>query len=135
MVNTLTLNSNEQMSAIIKILIVDDEPDICYFLSRTLTKRGFSTTFSHTLSEAEKQLQISKPDILLLDNHLPDGKGVDFVNKINLKYPEIKIVMITAHDTPQDRSKAYSNGIKFFLSKPFTIAEINQVVDRLLINK
>jgi DNA-binding response OmpR family regulator len=135
MVNTLTLNSNEQMSAIIKILIVDDEPDICYFLSRTLSKRGFSTTFSHTLAEAEKQLQISRPNILLLDNHLPDGKGVDFVNKINNKYPELKIVMITAHDTPQDRSKAYNNGISFFLSKPFTIAEINQVVDLLLLNK
>jgi DNA-binding response OmpR family regulator len=135
MVNTLTLNSNEYMSAIIKILIVDDEPDICYFLSRTLTKRGFSTTFSHTLAEAEKQLQTSRPDILLLDNHLPDGKGVDFVNKINNKYPGLKIVMITAHDTPQDRSKAYNNGISFFLSKPFTTAEINQVVDLLLINK
>jgi DNA-binding response OmpR family regulator len=130
MTNLLTLNKpTANMSSIIKILIVDDEPDICYFLSRNLTKRGFVTAFSHTLAEAEKQLEISEPNILLLDNHLPDGRGIDFVSKINDKYPDLKIVMITSHDLPHDRAKAYSNGIDFFLAKPFTIGEINQVVD------
>ena len=120
------------MSTLKKILIVDDEEDICYFLSRNLSKRGFMTTISYTLAEAEKQLDITKPDILLLDNHLPDGRGIDFVNKINYKYPDLKIIMITAHDSPEDRSKAYSNGIKYFLSKPFSIATINQVVDLVI---
>lgn len=123
--------SKDTMSSVIKVLIVDDEPDICYFLSRNLSKRGFITAFSHTLAEAELQLEISKPDILLLDNYLPDGRGIDFARKINHKYTDLKIVMITAHDIPQDRSQAYNNGIDFFLSKPFTLAEINQVVDFL----
>ncbi|MEI9910394.1 MAG: response regulator [Bacteroidota bacterium] len=117
------------MSSVIKVLIVDDEPDICYFLSRNLSKRGFITASSNTLAAAEKQLEMSTPDILLLDNHLPDGRGMDFAAKINDKYPELKIVMITSHDLPPDRAKAYSNGIDFFLAKPFTIDEINQVVD------
>jgi two-component system, OmpR family, response regulator len=130
MTNFLTLTKPiATMSSVIKILIVDDEPDICYFLSRNLSKRGFITASSNTLAGAEKQLQMSKPDILLLDNHLPDGRGIDFVGKINEKYPDLKIVMITSHDLPHDRAKAYSNGIDFFLAKPFTIDEINQVVD------
>ena len=120
------------MSAVIKILIVDDEPDICYFLSRNLTKRGFNTTISHSLGEAEKQLQMTKPDILLLDNHLPDGKGIYLLPRIHSRYPDMKTIMITAHDSPQDRLKAYGNGIDYFLSKPFTITEVNQVVDLLL---
>lgn len=115
-----------------KILIVDDEEDICYFLGRNLSKRGFATTSSYTLAEAEKQLKITQPDILLLDNHLPDGRGIDFAKKINAQYPDLKIIMITAHDSPEDRSKAYSNGIQYFLSKPFSIATINQVVDLVL---
>ncbi len=115
-----------------KILIVDDEEDICYFLSRSLSKRGFLTTTSYSLAEAEKQLAIATPDILLLDNHLPDGKGIDFVGKINSKYPDLKTIMITAHDSPEDRSMAYKNGIQFFLSKPFSIATINQVVDLVI---
>lgn len=122
-------NSNVIMSPILKILIVDDEEDICYFLSRNLTRRGYITSISHSLAEAQLQLDRSKPDILLLDNHLPDGKGIDFVKKVNYKYPDLKIVMITAHDDPEDRSKAYNNGVKYFLSKPFSITTINQVVD------
>lgn len=122
-------NSEEIMASMKKILIVDDEEDICYFISRNLSKRGFITTSSHSLADAQKQLEDIRPDILLLDNHLPDGRGIDFVGKINYKYPDLKIIMITAHDGPEDRSKAYSNGIKYFLSKPFSIATINQVID------
>jgi two-component system OmpR family response regulator len=125
-------NAEEIMSSMKKILIVDDEEDICYFLSRNLSKRGFITTTSYTLSEAEEKLKNNRPDILLLDNHLPDGRGIDFVTKINDQYPDLKIIMITAHDSPEDRTKAYSNGIKYFLSKPFSIATINQVVDLVI---
>ena len=112
-----------------KILIVDDEPDICYFLSTNLSKRGFVTSYSNTLTEAASTLEKEEPSILLLDNHLPDGFGIDFVPRVLARYPRIKIVMITAHDSPQDRSRAYQNGVSFFLAKPFTIAAINQVVD------
>jgi DNA-binding response OmpR family regulator len=122
-------NSAIIMASMKKILIVDDEEDICYFLSRNLSKRGFITTTSYTLEEAEKQLALIMPDILLLDNHLPDGRGIDFVSKINSKYPDLKIIMITAHDSPEDRAKAYRNGIQYFLSKPFSITTINQVID------
>jgi len=133
MLATVSLNTSSIiMSRPKKILIVDDEEDICYFLSRNLSKRGFTTTTSYSLAEAEKQLEMTRPDILLLDNHLPDGRGIDFVNKINSKYPDLKIIMITAHDSPEDRSKAYSSGIEYFLSKPFSIATINQVVDLMI---
>ena len=120
------------MSAILKILIVDDEPDICYSLSRTLSKRGFITATSHTLADAEQQIKNSIPNILLLDNHLPDGRGTDFAMKISLRYPDLKIIMITAHDRPEDRFKAFSNGIDFFLSKPFTVNQINHAVDLIV---
>ena len=115
-----------------KILIVDDETDICYFLKRNFSRRGFNASISGTLAEAEKQIETSTPNLLLLDNHLPDGKGVDFAGKISVKYPGIIIIMLTAHDSPQDRAKAYDNGITFFLSKPFTMERINQAVDLML---
>ena len=120
------------MSAILKILIVDDEPDICYSLSRTLSKRAFITATSNSIAEAELQIKSNIPNILLLDNHLPDGLGIDFARKISHRYPEIRIIMITAHDSPEDRFKAFSNGIDFFLSKPFTINQINHIVDEVI---
>lgn len=119
---------------VLKILIVDDEPDICYFLSNNLTKKGFSTSYSYTLKGAEELIETNNPSVLLLDNHLPDGKGVEFAAKITNRHPELKIIMITAHDTPQDRAKAYSNGVSFFLSKPFNIGDIVKAVDLLTKN-
>lgn len=116
---------------LIKVLIVDDEVDICYFISRSLIKRNFTTSFTHTLKDAEKIIEAENPSILLLDNHLPDGLGVNFVTKVKTKYPDMKVIMITAHDSPQERSKAYNNGVNYFLSKPFTLLEINNVVDLL----
>jgi two-component system, OmpR family, response regulator len=112
-----------------KILIVDDELDICYFLSHNLTKRKFQTFYTHSLADAERNLAELNPSILLLDNHLPDGFGINFISTVRSKHPAIKIIMLTAHDTPQDRSKAYANGADFFLSKPFTIQEVNKVID------
>ncbi len=123
---------NATMPLLMNMLIVDDEPDICYFLSGNFKRRGFNAFFAHTLAEAEKQLELNSPDILLLDNYLPDGRGIDFLSKVKTDYPHLKIVMITAHDSPQDRLKAYGNGIDFFLSKPFTLTEVNQVVDLLV---
>lgn len=105
-----------------KILIVDDEEDICYFLSRSLSKRGFITDTSYSLSQAEKQLEVSTPDILLLDNHLPDGKGLT-LSKINQKYPALKVIMITAHDSPEDRLKAHNNGIQYFYPNPSALQQ------------
>lgn len=132
MAETISVNNSSAiMSAMKKILIVDDEEDICYFLSRNLSRRGFLTSTSHTLVEAEKEIERTQPDILLLDNHLPDGRGLDFVVNINYKYPKTKVIMITAHDTPEDRSKAYNNGIRYFLPKPFSISTLNQMIDTL----
>jgi DNA-binding response OmpR family regulator len=115
-----------------KILIVDDEADICFFLDRNLSKRGFSTSVFHTLAQAEKGVKALNPNILLLDNHLPDGRGVEFANRMSNEYPAMKIIMITAHDSQLDRTTAYDSGVDFFLSKPFSLKDINEIVDSVM---
>lgn len=111
------------------ILIVDDEVDICYFLSMNLKKNNFMASYVNSLREAKMALDSQKPSILLLDNHLPDGLGVDFALEVKKTHPEIKIVMITAHDTIIDRKTAQSNGIDFFLSKPFLINDVFKAIE------
>ena len=123
------------MSTEVKILIVDDEADICFFLSHNLKKRGFSTSCSFTLEKAKQQISSLNPNILILDNQLPDGSGIDFISHVHEKHPDTKVVMITAHDSPKDKSKAFNNGVALFLSKPFTISEINQAVDKVMTEK
>jgi DNA-binding response OmpR family regulator len=114
-----------------KILIVDDEVDICYFLSRNLNRKNFNASYVNTLREARIAISESSPSIILLDNHLPDGLGMDFAAEIKKDFPRLKIVMISAHDTTNDRSVASKNGIDSFLSKPFMMTEVFDAIEEI----
>ncbi len=116
---------------ILKALIIDDETDICYLLSRLLKQKNLDTSFVNTLSEADKALKRDQPGIIFLDNHLPDGLGINYLPYIKLNYPEAKVVMITAHDSADDREKALKNGADFFIGKPFTSDIIYKAVDEV----
>lgn len=116
----------------IKALIVDDEIDICFLLSGILKKNNMDTTYVNSITEAKKMLEKRKPNILLLDNHLPDGKGVNFIREVKNNYPGIKVIMITAHDTSADQNAAYAQGADAFIGKPFTRASITRAVDSLI---
>lgn len=114
-----------------KVLIVDDELDICYLLSGMLKQRSFGTAFVNCLSDAVTALQSETPALLFLDNHLPDGFGLDFIPYVKKNYPGVKIVMITAHDGAADRKQAYSGGVDLFIAKPLTRKMIFDAIDKL----
>jgi len=116
----------------LKILIVDDEIDICYLLSGILRQKNHKATYVNTLSDTELLLKKEVFSVIFLDNHLPDGLGIDFISYIKKYYPHIKVIMITANDTPADRQKAVKEGVDYFMSKPFTRDMIYDVVDALV---
>ena len=113
----------------VKALIIDDETDICYLLSRLLKQKNYETSFVNTLTAANDALKAEHPEIIFLDNHLPDGLGLNYLLYIKENYPKSKIVMITAHDSVDDREKAMNNGADFFIGKPFTSDIIYEAVD------
>lgn len=114
-----------------KALIIDDEIDICYLLSGILRKKNVQPDYANSLKEATQALEKHNHEIIFLDNHLPDGMGVDFIHHIKKNFPSSKVVMITAYDTAADRTKAVIEGADFFISKPFTRDIINQTVDQV----
>ncbi|HVW59537.1 MAG TPA: response regulator [Puia sp.] len=114
-----------------KVLIVDDELDICYLLSGMLKQRNFRAAFVNSLSDAVTALQADPPSLLFLDNHLPDGFGLDFIPYVKKNYPEIKVVMITAHDGAAERKTAYNGGVDLFIAKPLNRKMIFDAIDKL----
>jgi two-component system, OmpR family, response regulator len=115
-----------------KALIVDDEVDICFLLSGILRQQQLKPSFVNSLSAAKASLAADMPSILFLDNHLPDGFGLDFISYVRLHHPDVKIVMITAHDGLAERKKAQTEGADLFISKPFTREVIDYAVKKLL---
>lgn len=115
-----------------KTLIIDDEIDICFLLSGILKQNNCQTSYVNNLADAVVQLKNSCPVIVFLDNHLPDGMGVDFITYLKKNHPTTKVVMITAYDTPADRRKALAEGADLFIAKPFSREVIYQTVDELV---
>lgn len=114
------------------VLIVDDEPDICFMLSSILKKKALTPASVHTIREAGTYLQLKTPSLVFLDNNLPDGKGIDFLCGIKKQHPGVKVVMITAYDTYSDKTDALKRGADAFIGKPFTRQNIYDSIERLL---
>lgn len=113
-------------------LIIDDETDIWVLLSRILRKHNLKTYYVNNLEAATRRLEQEVPAIVFLDNHLPDGFGLDFIQFIKKNYEQVKIVLITGHDIQTDRERALSKGADLFISKPFNSATINDTIKKLL---
>jgi DNA-binding NtrC family response regulator len=102
-------------------LIVDDEKDICFLLSNILKQANIQPVLASSITEAEKMLQSSHTFYyVFLDNYLPDGLGINQVKKWKERYPSIHLIMITAHDSYEERNKAKGDGADHFISKPFS---------------
>jgi two-component system, OmpR family, response regulator len=116
----------------VKALIVDDEKDICYLLAHILSQRNIKTRQANTLSEAEKIIDGEAQTVIFLDNHLPDGLGINNIKLLKAKSPKSKIVMITAHDNASDRLRARAEGVDYFIGKPFTKELVFNTIDKIV---
>jgi len=123
-----TLLNNDMLKA----LIIDDETDICYLLSALLKHKNLESAYVNNLADATQMLKNYAPEIIFLDNHLPDGLGMNFIEYIRKFYPTVKIIMITAHDTAADKHRALKEGADFFIGKPFTRDLIYKAVDQVM---
>ena len=116
----------------LKALIVDDEIDACYLLSSILKYKNLQAGYVNSINEAKRVLKEGRHSIIFLDNHLPDGFGINFIDEIRRLDPNIKIIMITAYDTNSDKDKAYNQGVDRFIGKPFTRETIFSAVENLV---
>ena len=102
-----------------KVLIIEDEGEICLVLNIFLNGEEMELDHVNNLLAADEYLKKERPSVIILDNKLPDGFGVDFITYIKKNYPSIKIIMISGFDASA-KDVALENGADFFLEKPFT---------------
>ena len=114
-----------------KVLVVEDEGEMGLLLNLILSERNFELDYVNNLLSADEYLQQHKPSVIILDNRLPAGFGVDFISYIRKKYPSIKIIMISGF--PSARDVALENGADLFIEKPFSKDELCNSIDKLSI--
>lgn len=114
-----------------KVLIIEDEGDLCLLLNLLLDGNDLEIDHVPSLAKAGEYLLQEEPALVLLDNRLPDGFGLDYIGDIKRQYPSTKVIMISGVDAAA-RDVAMENGADDFIEKPFTKADIYQSVARLL---
>ena len=103
-----------------RVLIIDDETDICLLLSGLLRRLGYQPTCAHFIEDGRQCLSSQQFDAIFLDLNLPDGLGFDLLPAIKKEQASAKIIMISAFDGQAERRRATEQGADYFIGKPFT---------------
>ena len=110
----------------VKILVIEDEPDIRRNLEYNLGREGFNASSVGSLDEAGEKLKSKKFDLILLDLMLPDGSGLELCKKIksNSETEATPVVILTAKDDEVDRVVGFELGADDYVTKPFSVREL-----------
>src|SRR6218665_950346 len=109
-----------------RILIIDDEVEVCILLEFYLVKKNKQTTFSTNLRDGLEQFKKTNPDLLILDHNLPDGLGIDSIATFKTLNPSICIVIISAMSNL--REDALQKGADYFIEKPISLSTLNKII-------
>lgn len=110
------------------ILIVDDEKSFVRSLTFALEEAGYSTRSAHTGEAALTALQEAQPDLMLLDLRLPKMSGMEVLDTAARLYPELAVVMVSAHGDTRAAVQAVKAGATDYLTKPFALDELLHLV-------
>ncbi len=115
-----------------KILVVDDEYSFCKFMKEYLTRLGYAVTISMNGEQALDLIGMEKPDIMTLDMRMPGLNGYDILERLRKENSTLKVIVISAIDTPEMEEHLTRFGAHAVLRKPMDLEEMAQTIKRLL---
>ncbi|WP_166257405.1 sigma-54-dependent transcriptional regulator [Marinobacter salicampi] len=113
----------------LNILIVDDEKSFVRSLTFALQEAGYSADSAHTGEDALAVVEQNLPDLMLLDLRLPGMSGMDTLHEVARLYPDLPVVMISAHGDTRAAVQAVKAGATDYLTKPFALDELLHLID------
>ncbi|HEX3873167.1 MAG TPA: response regulator transcription factor [Solirubrobacteraceae bacterium] len=114
----------EQTADPIRILVVDDEPNIVDVISMALRFQGFAVAAAGTGAEALAAVDDFRPHLLVLDIMLPDMEGFDVAERLAAKHVAAPILFLTARDATEDKVRGLTIGGDDYVTKPFSLEEL-----------
>lgn len=115
-----------------KILIIDDEPLIRWALEQHLVKQGYLVAAAESAERGLELIAEDEPDLILLDNCLPEMTGIQLLEKLHAREQGLKVIMITAYDMAETAVKAMKLSAYGYISKPFNLEELTVVIKKAL---
>ncbi len=111
-----------------KLLVVDDEVEICDFLKVFFEERDFEVRTANSGAEALLAVEKEIPHIVLLDIHMPGMDGMRTLRELKAKHPQLKVIMVTALETRDRIEEAVRLGADNYITKPLSLEYLEKEV-------
>lgn len=118
-----------------KVLVVDDDKDMCQVISSILKEEGYSVAIAHDGKAALEKIRRQRYDVIILDYKLSGMSGLTMLEKSRRIRPSIKTIMISALGDSSAKARAQELGACGFLDKPFDIRRFVRIVKNALAEK
>ena len=117
-------------SSPLRVLVVDDEPLICWSLAETLGASGDQVTEAESGDAAIRMLTTAPaPDVVMLDYQLPDSRDLTLLQTVRRLAPRSRVILMSAYCTPDVANQALALGACRVVAKPLDIEEVPAMVD------
>ena len=121
-------NPNPSAPRIAQILVVDDEPDLRTLYELTLLREGYRVEAAGSVADAEKHLQAERFDVVITDMRLPDGLGMEILQRIHREQRSERCIVMTAYGSAENAVEALKAGAFDYLTKPVDLKQFRGVV-------
>ena len=115
-----------------RILVVDDDPDICSLVSLWLTREGFEVATAASGTEALRKIAADRPDLIITDLKMDGMSGIDLLNEVHKDSPMLPIIMLSGQALIPDAVRATHLGSAAFLTKPVVEEDLVGTVRRVM---
>jgi len=113
------------------ILCIEDNLQVQLFNKPLLEAKGFTVRLAMTIAEAQEAIGRETPELIILDIHLPDGNGLDFLRELR-KTSTIPVIALTNDDKEKDIVLGFESGCDDYVPKPYTFPVLYARIERLL---
>ena len=114
------------------VWVVDDDQSMRWVLERSLSKDGLQVQTFSTANEALKQLESSRPQVVLSDIRMPGLSGLEFLETLRKDWPDIPVIIMTAFSDLDSAVSAFQGGAFEYLAKPFDLPQASALVRRAM---
>ncbi len=119
----------------VKILVIDDEPDIAFILSGMLSKEGYAVDTAGGVADAEEKMAKNNYDLILADIVLGSETGVDILREVKTKKLNSVVIFMTGYPTFDTAAEAVRYGVFDYLPKPIENGRLINTVKKALQSK
>lgn len=122
----------------IRLLVVDDEPEICDFLKSFFEDREFQVQSALSGEQALQAVERFHPQVILLDIMMGSVDGISVLKQIKTKHPKTKVIMVTALETTEKIEEAMRAGADNYITKPLSLEylenDVREKISNLAVN-